>query len=68
MKTRKNDLIGARIDSKILEKLDFVCRHMEIERSEALRQALKDWLNEQMWRISPKEKLKDIFLEKEVKR
>lgn len=68
MYNKKTSLIGARLDVELIKKLDFICNHLGIERSEALRQALKDWLNEQMWRVSPKEKLKDIFLEKEVKK
>ncbi len=69
MKNRKTEVLSARIDAELLKKLDFVCNHLKIDKSEALRQAIHDWVNEQMWRAAPAKKFKELFLEdKHVKK
>lgn len=62
---KKRQIIGFRADDRLVEQLDLVCSKREIERSEAMRMALTEWITQQLWMLSPKEKLKDIFLEEE---
>jgi len=54
------------IDRETLDKLKLVCNHLKLEsRSDGIRMAIKEWINNEMWRVAPIQVLKEIFLEKE---
>ena len=52
--------INIRVDPEFLEKLDYICKILKIRsKSEALREAGREWINDRMWTI----KVRRLFLD-----